>query len=62
MKLNNAVIYFKSQRKIAEILGLHESAVSVWKERGGGIIPIKHIIKLKDKSKGELDLNLDDYR
>ena len=62
MKLEDAVTHFKSQREVANILGLSEAAVSVWKSRDGGLIPMKHIIKLKDLSKGELDLCLDDYR
>ncbi len=62
MKLNDAVAYFKSQKKVADILDLSESAVSVWNERSDGLIPMKHIIRLKDMSNGELDLCLDDYR
>lgn len=62
MKLNDAVAYFGSQRKIAEILDKTESAVSLWGSRDKGIIPMRHIIKLKDMSNGELDLNLADYR
>jgi len=62
MKLDQAVQYFGSQTKIAEILGVSDSAVSVWKVRDNGIIPMRHIIKLKDMSKGELDLCLADYR
>lgn len=62
MKVDQAVKYFGNQRKLAEILDLTESAVSVWKTRDGGIVPIKHIIKLKDLSHGELDLIMDDYR
>jgi len=62
MKLQDAVEHFKSQRNVADILGLSEAAVSVWKSRDDGIIPMKHIIKLKDLSNGELDLCLDDYR
>ena len=62
MKLDQAVKYFGSQAKVAEILDLTQSAVSVWKERDNGLIPMRHIIKLKDMSNGELDLNLDDYR
>lgn len=62
MKLDQAVKYFGSQRKVAEILGLTESAVSVWNARDNGVIPMKHILWLKDMSNGELDLCLDDYR
>ena len=62
MKFEDAVKYFGNQRKMAEALDLTESAVSLWGSRDKGIIPMKHIIKLKDISKGELDLNMDDYR
>ncbi len=62
MKLQDAVEHFKSQRNVADILGLSEAAVSIWKSRDEGIIPMRHIIKLKDLSNGELDLCLDDYR
>ena len=62
MKLQDAVEHFKSQRNVAELLDLSEAAVSVWKSRDDGIIPMRHIIKLKDLSNGELDLCLDDYR
>jgi predicted transcriptional regulator len=62
MKLDQAVKYFGSQRQVAEILGLTESAVSVWKVRDKGLIPMRHILRLKDMSNGELDLGLDDYR
>ena len=62
MKVDQAVKYFGTQRKVAEVLGLHEAAVSRWITRGNGIVPIKHIIALKDMSYGELDLVMDDYR
>jgi len=62
MKLTDAVNYFGSQRKVAEIVGKSESAVSLWASRDRGTVPMKHIIKLKDMSNGELDLCLDDYR
>lgn len=62
MKLDQAVEHFGTQAKIAEILGLTDAAVSIWKDRKNGLVPIRHIIKLKDLSQGELDLNLDDYR
>lgn len=62
MKLQDAVKHFKSQKNVADILGLTESAVSVWNDRKDGLIPMRHIIKLKDMSNGELDLCLDDYR
>ena len=62
MKLAKAVEHFGSQRKVAEILGLDEAAVSLWKSRDKGLVPMRHIIKLKDTSSGELDLCLDDYR
>ena len=62
MKLEDAVAYFKTQRKVAEIVGKTEAAVSLWASRDGGVIPMRHIIKLKDMSNGELDLCLDDYR
>lgn len=62
MKLEDAVTYFRSQKKVADILGLSEAAVSVWNARDNGLVPMKHIMKLKDMSNGELDLCLDDYR
>lgn len=62
MKVEQAAKYFGGQRKLAEILDLSESAVSLWKSRDGGIVPMKHILKLKDMSNGELDLVMDDYR
>ena len=62
MKLDQAVSYFGSQSKVAEILGLSDAAVSKWNERESGLVPMKHVIKLKDMSNGELDLCLDDYR
>ncbi len=62
MKLEDAVTHFKSQKKVAEILDLSEAAVSRWNERDNGRVPMKHIIRLKDMSNGELDLCLDDYR
>ena len=62
MKVDQAVKYFGTQRKVAEALGLHEAAVSRWVSRDNGIVPIKHIIALKDISHGELDLIMDDYR
>lgn len=62
MKLDQAVKYFGSQTKVAEVLGLSDAAVSVWTKRNGGLIPMRHIVRLKDTSNGELDLNLADYR
>lgn len=60
MKLDQAVKYFKSQRKIAKILGISEGAVSKWTEEN--IIPVKRAIKLNELSNGELSVNFDDYR
>ena len=48
MKLEDAVAYFKTQRKVAEIVDKTEAAVSLWASRDGGVIPMRHIIKLKD--------------
>lgn len=62
MKLTDAVKYFGSQRNIAKALDIDPSAVTLWKTRDCGIVPMRHIIKLKDLSMGELDLILDDYR
>ena len=62
MKLEQAVKFFGSQAKVAEILDLSDAAVSLWQTRDNGLIPMRHIIALKDMSNGELDLNLDDYR
>ncbi len=62
MKFDQAVEYFGNQRKLADALGLSESAVSLWQSRDEGVVPMKHIIRLKDMSHGELDLNMDDYR
>ena len=60
MELEQAVEHFGSQAKVAEALGISESAVSKWKERGG-IIPIKVALKLVDMTRGELALMLRDY-
>ena len=62
MKLTDAVEYFGSQRNIAKVLDVDPSTVTLWKTRDKGLVPIRHIIKLKDLSMGELDLVLDDYR
>lgn len=62
MKVEQAVNYFGTQREIAEKLGLTEAAVSRWVTRNDGIVPMKHILQLKDMSNGELDLVMDDYR
>ena len=62
MKVKQAVEYFGNQRKLADALGLSEAAVSLWASRDNGLVPMKHIIKLKDMSNGELDLVMDDYR
>ena len=62
MKVETAVKFFGSQRKLAEVLGLSESAVSLWTSRDNGVVPMKHILRLKDMSSGELDLVMDDYR
>lgn len=62
MKLEDAVKHFKTQRKIADILGIEESNMAQWKKRNNGLVPMKYILRLKDMSNGELDLCLDDYR
>jgi len=62
MKVSDATEYFGNQRKLAKALGLTESAISLWASRDDGIVPMKHIIKLKDMSNGELDLVMSDYR
>ena len=59
MKLEPAVTYYGTQRKLAESLDIHESQVSRWVK--GGIIPIKYALKLVALSRGELALNLRDY-
>lgn len=60
MKIEQAVKHFGSQVKLAETLGITESAVSRWNDRGG-IIPIKQALRLVDMTRGELDLRLRDY-
>jgi len=60
MKLEPAITYYGNQRKLAASLDVHESQVSRWKA-DGGIIPIKHALKLVSMSRGELVLNLRDY-
>ena len=62
MKVEDAVKYFGNQRKMADSLGVDESLVSRWKRVNDGKVPIQYIIRLKDMSNGELDLNMGDYR
>ena len=60
MKLEQAVKFFGTQREIAQRLGLTEAAVSVWKARGG-VIPIKHALKLGRITAGRLNISMKDY-
>lgn len=62
MKLETAIEYFGGQRKMATALDVHESLISRWKQLHDGNVPMQYIIRLKDMSHGELDLNMDDYR
>jgi plasmid maintenance system antidote protein VapI len=61
MKIDQAVKHFGSQARLAETLGITDSAISRWKERGV-IIPIKTAIRLYDMTGHELDLHLRDYQ
>ena len=58
MKKKDAVEYYGSQVAIAVELSITEAAVSKWDE----FVPIKQALRLNDKSSGELDLRLEDYR
>lgn len=60
MKLQPAIDHYGSQRDLAAALDLHEAQVSRWK-KDGGVVPIKHALKLVDMTRGELPLNLRDY-
>ena len=62
MKIEAAVKYFGDQRKMAKALGVNESLISRWKRLHDGKVPMQYIIRLKDMSNGELDLNMEDYR
>jgi len=61
MKIEQAVKHFGSQVNLARTLGISESAVSRWKERGD-IVPLKAALKLNNLTGGALDLKLrEDY-
>ena len=58
MKKSDAIKFYRSQRKVAEILDISEAAVSRW----GEDIPIKHAWRLERASKGDLKMRINDYR
>jgi DNA-binding transcriptional regulator YdaS (Cro superfamily) len=60
MKVDQAVKYYKTQKKLAKVLNITESSVSQWKARGG-IIPIKIALRLTAMTKGKIPLRLEDY-
>lgn len=59
MKLNEAVQYFGTQAKMAQAVGVTDSAVTKWKRTG--IVPLKSALLIKEISAGEVDLRLRDY-
>jgi len=60
MKVNDAIKYYGSQRKLCEALNITDSAISRWKERGQNV-PIKSAVKLNQLTDGAIDLRLRDY-
>lgn len=60
MKIEHAIKHFTSQTVLARALGITDSAISRWKERGD-IVPLKSALKLNNITGGALDLVLSDY-
>ena len=61
MKIDHAVKFFGSQTNMAEALGISDSAISRWKQRGK-IVPLKKALMIANLSAGEVDLRLGDYK
>lgn len=58
MKKTQAIDFFGSQVAVAELLNVSESTVSRWPED----VPIDYAWRLERASKGDLPMQIDDYR
>ena len=58
MKKRQVIDFFGSQKAVADLLGISESAVSRWPED----VPIEQAWRLERASKGDLPMQIDDYR
>ena len=61
MKIKEAIKYYGNQRKLAKVLGITDSSISRWKERGL-FVPIKAAMKINKLTSGAVDLRLGDYQ
>lgn len=56
MTIDEVVTYFKGQGPLAERLGIRQSAISMWKKRGGTVpLPVQWQIELGTKGKLKAD-------
>jgi len=62
MKIEDAVKAFGSQRKLAEKLGIRQSAVANWIYRGRTILPELQARRLHELTRGKMRFNPEDYR
>lgn len=54
MKFDAALAFYKTQMKIAAVLGLKRQQVNSWKD---GVVPAKHAIRLQTDSKGRVKVD-----
>jgi len=54
MKMYDALEFYGSQKRIAEVLGLTQSAISQWSKRHEGLVPQMHAFALALASGGAL--------
>lgn len=60
MKVQALIDHYGTAAKTAKNIGVDESTISKWKQRGG-IVPLKAALKIVDRTRGEVSLRLRDY-
>jgi DNA-binding transcriptional regulator YdaS (Cro superfamily) len=51
VRMEKVINYFGTQKKLADILGVTQMAISQWKKRG---IPIKRCVQIEQLSNGKI--------
>lgn len=57
MLKKDAIAFFGSNRKIAEVLGLSQSAVRGWRE----VVPLRSALRIQEATFGNVKVDMDRY-
>jgi DNA-binding transcriptional regulator YdaS (Cro superfamily) len=60
MNVEDLIEHYGSPAKTARAIGVDDSTISKWRERGG-LVPLKAALKIVDLTRGEVSLRLRDY-